>query len=595
MGSLDLSALNNLYDETQYFWFESSAQPWGAGAHVTLYPQSEFTTSTHANYLKGQNILINTGGLSIRNGTLPMMTLDNDSLDFNVVDTVNQTYTNVASFGSVSTTIGVTDNTQSYLQLDFHSLQMIDKEGDPYLRVTDLRNSSGIAQVVDVITADGEESTYGLSVVATDKNYTVEVSNASGGTITKNLQSVQFSSVPTAGTVITVTYNTASQYAKEYTFGIRANNNAPSAPMSFASGLGTTASAFLATAEGYNTTASGRAAHAEGNNTIASGSDAHAEGFGTQAIGEESHAEGEDTIASGYCSHAEGRETTAYSISHAEGYNTHSVGIGCHAEGWFTYAGLSTSTVSGCHAEGGYTISNGGNSHSEGLRTEARGANSHAEGADTIAEGNASHASGYYGIALGNYQTVIGRFNSATVSGSGTTVDPYTYTDVGDYAFIIGNGTANTTANRSNAFTVDWSGNTVMAGNITVKNHASSIGTRKVTTGSYSVATGNDYVTVPATSLTRLSLEAGSWIITLSAQYATNATGRRGCAIYNVTTSTRVSRSEVNETAVSGAETKLQTNISVVLDTTTTITAQLSQNSGSSRTCSLVLEAMRIA
>ena len=72
MGSLDLGALNNLYDETQYFWFESSAQPWGAGAHVTLYPQSEFTTSTHANYLKGQNILINTDGISIRNGLLPM-------------------------------------------------------------------------------------------------------------------------------------------------------------------------------------------------------------------------------------------------------------------------------------------------------------------------------------------------------------------------------------------------------------------------------------------------------------------------------------------------------------------------------------------
>lgn len=100
IGSLDLSTLNNLYDETQYFWFESSAQPWGAGAHVTLYPQSEFTTSTHANYLKGQNILMNTDGFSIRNGTLPMMTLDNDSLDFNVIDTTNQTYTNVASFGT---------------------------------------------------------------------------------------------------------------------------------------------------------------------------------------------------------------------------------------------------------------------------------------------------------------------------------------------------------------------------------------------------------------------------------------------------------------------------------------------------------------
>lgn len=120
MGSLDLGALNNLYDETQYFWFESSAQPWGAGAHVTLYPQSEFTTSTHANYLKGQNILINTDGISIRNGLLPMMTLDNDSLDFNTIDTTNGTYTNVASFGAV-TRIGEIDNNR--VEIDTTKIQ----------------------------------------------------------------------------------------------------------------------------------------------------------------------------------------------------------------------------------------------------------------------------------------------------------------------------------------------------------------------------------------------------------------------------------------------------------------------------------------
>lgn len=138
-------------------------------------------------------------------------------------------------------------------------------------------------------------------------------------------------------------------------------------------------------------------------------------------------------------------------------------------------------------------------------------------------------------------------------------------------------------------------GDVITAGNITVKNHASPIGTRKVTTGSYSVATGSNYVTVPTTSLTRLSLEAGSWLITLSAQYGANATGRRSCAIYNATTSLRFSRSEVNQNAVSGVETRLQSTINVVLDTTSTITAQLAQNSGSSRTCSLVLDAMRIA
>ena len=114
MGSIDLKTFKDLRDDvTQYFWFESnSSASYGAGVHITLSPESTFKTSP-----SGQNILINTDGISIRNGLLPMMVLDNDSLDFNVVDTVNGTYTNVASFGAV-TTIGVINDSQPYVQID---------------------------------------------------------------------------------------------------------------------------------------------------------------------------------------------------------------------------------------------------------------------------------------------------------------------------------------------------------------------------------------------------------------------------------------------------------------------------------------------
>lgn len=107
IGSIDLASLKNLRDDvTQYFWFESdSSSAWGSGAHVTLYPESQFTDSTSPNYMKGQNIIMNTDGFSIRNGLLPMMTLDNDSLDFNIVDTTAGTYVNLATFGG-STRIG---------------------------------------------------------------------------------------------------------------------------------------------------------------------------------------------------------------------------------------------------------------------------------------------------------------------------------------------------------------------------------------------------------------------------------------------------------------------------------------------------------
>ena len=99
IGSLDLNAFSDLYnDSTQYFWFESdSTATYGAGVHITLSPSATFMSNP-----TGQNILINTDGISIRNGLLPMMTLDNDSLDFNVIDTLNNTFTNVASFGAIT-------------------------------------------------------------------------------------------------------------------------------------------------------------------------------------------------------------------------------------------------------------------------------------------------------------------------------------------------------------------------------------------------------------------------------------------------------------------------------------------------------------
>lgn len=199
-------------------------------------------------------------------------------------------------------------------------------------------------------------------------------------------------------------------------------------------------------AEGDETTASRAYSHAEGVHATASGSASHAEGWYTTASGEFSHAEGSYTTASSYASHAEGYRTTAES-------------------GWYSHAegGLTTASGNESHAEGYRTTASGDYSHAEGGYTTASRKYSHAEGWDTTASGSASHAGGYRTIATGNNQTVIGKYNKATVSGSGTTQDPYVYTDVGDYAFIIGNGSENTTANRSNAFTVDWNGNVDIA------------------------------------------------------------------------------------------------------------------------------------
>ena len=119
IGSLDLNAFSDLYsDSTQYFWFEGNASAtYGAGVHVTLVPDTSFISNPTS-----QNILMNTDGISIRNGVLPMMTLDNDSLDFNIVDTTAGTYTNVASFGN-TTTIGKSTGTSFNVGIEPSSIK----------------------------------------------------------------------------------------------------------------------------------------------------------------------------------------------------------------------------------------------------------------------------------------------------------------------------------------------------------------------------------------------------------------------------------------------------------------------------------------
>lgn len=158
--------------------------------------------------------------------------------------------------------------------------------------------------------------------------------------------------------------------------------------------------------------------------------------FGERAssgsIGNYSVAEGHSVISSGYCSHAEGGYTTASgNFSHAEGNDT-------------------TASVYGSHAEGVSTTASEYCSHAEGNATTASGIFSHAEGSNTTASGNSSHAGGTATVADGFCMTAIGKYNTLN-SGK---------------AFAIGNGADGTS--RSDAFTVDWDGNTVMKGGLTL-------------------------------------------------------------------------------------------------------------------------------
>lgn len=233
--------------------------------------------------------------------------------------------------------------------------------------------------------------------------------------------------------------------------------------------------------EGYQTVTGfdGQYSHAEGNNTTANGEAAHTEGAKTWAYGIASHAEGRLGSVFGDYAHIEGlgnlsgdstvlsgaANTTVYNYDDTMGAPAINSVINLENEKFATIIEVNTNnktitldkTLDDTEAldEAYVDIWNCGvfgmSAHGEGRETLAYGSATHAEGQHTIASGDSSHAEGYYTIAQGPNQHVQGKYNIANTS---------------SYAHIVGNGTGPNA--RSNAHTIDWSGNAWFAGNIKV-------------------------------------------------------------------------------------------------------------------------------
>lgn len=187
----------------------------------------------------------------------------------------------------------------------------------------------------------------------------------------------------------------------------------------------------------------------------------YAEGYNNRALALCAHVEGGDAIASGDYSHAEGSITKAQATAaHAEGYQTTASGTSSHAEGSTTSAFAASS-----HAEGSNTTASGANSHVEGQGSSANGSAAHAEGISTKAVGNASHAEGTNTAAQTKSQHVFGEYNIADTGSAAAR---------GTYVEIVGNGTGSSA--KSNARTLDWSGNEWLAGNLTAGGGSITVG-----------------------------------------------------------------------------------------------------------------------
>ena len=377
-------------------------------------------------------------------------------------------------------------------------------------------------------TASGQDShAEGYQTSAGGKNSHAE------GNSTNKFSSVVTKTNPTTDEIINVWKYQKFSVAKGDHSHVEGKDNLALGDDSHAEGFSTTVSGDCSHAEGFNTKASGADSHAEGRSTTASGQDSHAEGNDTTANGGGSHAEGISTTASGDASHAEGYSTNKFSsvvtltnpttdeiitawekqefslakgkYSHVEGKDNLSLGDSSHAEGNHTTASGDVS-----HAEGNSTIASGGGSHAEGFNTTASEYYSHAEGSSTIASGWDSHAEGSHTIASGQGSHAEG---SNTIA-SGDDSNAQGKLNIEDtssiYADIIGNGTIvnGTMIKRSNAATVDWSGNAWFAGDLYTGSTSGTNkddGSKKLATEEYvnsSIAAGGTDISLGLTSAT---------------------------------------------------------------------------------------------
>ena len=209
---------------------------------------------------------------------------------------------------------------------------------------------------------------------------------------------------------------------------------------------------------------------ADKNNTVLTGTVSHnrladstagqysiATGLNSEASGAASMALGNRCQATDQCAVAIGQHCVASS------HNAFAAGLYSEATGPIAFAMGNRCTASGenANASGHRSVASGANSNATGQYTTASGDNASAAGRYTTASGANAHAEGDYTIANHRSQHVFGEYNVEDDATTGNALR-------GNYVEIVGNGTE--TNARSNARTLDWSGNDVISGTFKCNN-----------------------------------------------------------------------------------------------------------------------------
>ena len=237
----------------------------------------------------------------------------------------------VAKFQTSGARLGKTGDTR--LEMDYHSMKLIDKDGNTYLWVSDLRGADGTYTFTEYFVGDGSDI-FSLSVVA-DSVVSITDSSHSGNTYTwyaeqyLGKKTFIFNTAPSKGATITAVYVVSSDRVKAYTMGIRDSERVVG-PMSFAEGYNCAATGFGSHVGGRESQVTGALSFAFGQLCTVSGGRSFATGTQNNVPGGDSFASGHSCTVDGSACVAIGQEceTTALAA------NSQAFGLGTLASGW---------------------------------------------------------------------------------------------------------------------------------------------------------------------------------------------------------------------------------------------------------------------
>lgn len=279
----------------------SGVTNWYISVNQLWIPFIQSITSSNSTLVENTDYFINKvdGTIYIRNG-INIVEINYRGIpakDYNTSLTLYDgkgigTNNKLMNISNDSTVIGKTN--ESHIVLDYHSMQMVDEDGNTYFHVSDLRDKEGC--ITNLFVGDGETFEFQLNTETTSIK-SVKVNGTDVGYTSVSGDTVELATAPEDGAEVEIRFVPyPRERVKAYTLGMRSSGYAIG-HFSVAEGYGVISSAHYSHAEGDQSSATGSSSHAEGCDTKASGDISHAEGYITEANGDFSHSQNFFTVA----------------------------------------------------------------------------------------------------------------------------------------------------------------------------------------------------------------------------------------------------------------------------------------------------------